>query len=137
LAGDPEIIVVNEIDEAVVVRQVSFNGCVWPQLLTFEDATSPRQCLPGADRVHFQRFDAESYCTTHVADGDLPELCFCDEDDAPPDDPFDLGIVDRTPLWFNYQTTYEVEAQRGDFVRVVLRLGEHEQDFGVLGPYGH
>ena len=72
-----------------------------------------------------------------MADGDLPELCFCDDSDAPPEDPFDLGVVDATPLWFNYQTTYEVETSHGDFLRIVLHPDELEQDFSVAGAYGH
>ena len=133
----PEVIVVNEIDEAVLVREVSFNGCTWSEMLWYEDATSAGRCLPGKDHIHVQRFDAENYCTEQVEDGDLPELCFCDQESAPAEDPFDLGIIDRTPLWFNYQTTYDLEVGYGDFVRVVLRAGDLEQDFSVTGPYGH
>jgi hypothetical protein len=136
-AFDPEVVVVNDIDEAILVRQVSFNGCLWPSLVAHGEATPPGRCLPGADRVHFQRFDAEQYCRNQVADGDLPELCFCDEQAQPPDDPLELDIIDRTPQWFNYRTDYEVEVERGDVVRIVLEADALEQDFSVAGPYGH
>ena len=82
----PEVVVVNQLDEAILVRQVSFSGCLWPGVLSYGEATPPERCLPGTDRIHLQRFDAERYCADHVADGDLPELCFCDDSDAPPAD---------------------------------------------------
>ena len=133
----PEVVVVNELGEAVLVRSVSFNGCKWDEMLAHEQATSPGRCLPGEDRVHFQRFDAATYCREQVDDGNLPGLCSCDGEDVNPTDPFDLGIISQNPLWFNYQTVSSKQVEYGSFDRFVLRQNDLEQDFSVPGPYGH
>lgn len=135
--ADPEVIVVNEVGEDVLVRAISFNGCKWDAVLAHEQATPPQFCLTGEDRVHFQRFHASQYCERQVADGNLPDLCYCDEALAPEKDPFDLGIINRTPAWFNYQTVTIKRVEHGDFLRIVLTPDDLEQDFSVMGPYGH
>jgi hypothetical protein len=56
----PEVAVRNETAEHYLVRNVSFNGCLWDAVLGYGEATSPGQCLPGADRVHFQRLDTRA-----------------------------------------------------------------------------
>lgn len=133
----PEVVVVHELGEAVLVRQLSFSGCLWTETLSHEQASAPGRCLPGSDRVHLQRFDAASYCTRQAEDGNLPELCLCDPAAAPAADPLDLGILDAEPHWFNYQTSAVFELAYGDFARIVLRTEDLEQDFSVPGPYGH
>jgi hypothetical protein len=133
----PEVVVVNEIADTVLVRSISFNGCKWDEMLGHEQATSPGRCLPGTDHVHFQRFDAADYCQQQVEDDNLPALCFCDEQDAPAEDSHDLGIIDRSPLWFSYQTVSTKRVQYGSFHRFLLRSDDLEQDFSVPGPYGH
>ena len=133
----PEVVVVNELEDSVLVRNISFNGCKWDEMLAHEDATAPGRCLTGRDQVHFQKFDAAQYCRTQVEDDNLPGLCFCDAEDAPPTDPHDLGLVSQSPLWFNYQTISQHEVEYGSFHRFVLRPDDLEQDFSVPGPYGH
>lgn len=133
----PEVIVINEIGEAVLVRDISFNGCLWDEVIAYEEATSPGRCLAGADRVHFARIDATSYCRDQVDDGTIPELCFCDPEDEPDDGPMDPGLINETPEWFNYQTITEYRAETGDLLIVRLVSEDMEQDFSVTGPYGH
>lgn len=135
--GAPEVIVVNEMGEDVLVRAISFHGCKWDVVLAHEQATSPQFCLAGEDRIHFQRFHAGEYCERQVDDGNLPGICFCDEGSAPDEDPFDLDLINRTPMWFNYQTVSIKRAGEGAFERFVLTPGDLEQDFSVVGPYGH
>lgn len=133
----PEVIVVNEIEDDVLIRSISFNGCQWDAVLALGDATSPQFCLPGEDRVHFQKFDAGEYCHRQVEDSNIPDLCYCDESARPAEDPFDQGIIDREPVWFNYQTISVKHVQEGSFHRFILSADDLEQDFTVPGPYGH
>ena len=133
----PEVVVVNELGEAVLVRNVSFNGCKWDAMLAHEEATAPGSCLPGTDHVHLQRFDAAAYCQAQVEDDNLPGLCLCENEDAAPEDPHDLGLISQSPLWFNYQTISGKQVHYGSFYRFVLTGDDLEQDFSVPGPYGH
>jgi hypothetical protein len=133
----PEVIVINEIDESVLVREISYSGCLWDGVLAFGEASSPGRCLPGDGRVHFARLDSMSYCREQVDDGTIPELCYCDPADAPEEDPLDSGLINETPQWFNYQTLTSYQAEAGDLLIVRLTLEDMEQDFSVPGPYGH
>jgi hypothetical protein len=120
----PEVVVVNRIGERVLVKNASFSGCAWDQVLAYGDATAPGRCLPGEDRVHFQRLDLASYWAEQ-------------EEDAAVDGGIDDGLTDETPNWFNYQTVSVHHAEHGDFLLVELTTGDMEQDFSVPGPYGH
>jgi hypothetical protein len=133
----PEVIVINEIGDEVLVRDISFSGCLWDEVLAYGEASSPGRCLPGEDRIHFARFDAKSYCLEQVDDDTIPELCACDPEDQPEEDPLETGLVNETPQWFNYQTLTLYRAGSGDLVVVRLTLEDMEQDFSVPGPYGH
>lgn len=133
----PEIVVVNNTSERVLVRNVSFNGCLWPEVLAYGEATSPQRCPPGSDRVHFKKFDAEKYCQQQAEDGTLDGICPCDGGVAVPAEPVDPGLTEAVPLWFNYQTLSEHSAGYGDFQRIELTLTDMEQDFSIPGPYGH
>lgn len=104
----PEVVVVNRTAPSVLVRDPSFSGCLWPTVLAFGEATVVGRCLPGRDRVHFQKLDLAA-----------------DAETTP------------TPTWFRYQTVNVREVDYGDFSRLELHLGELEQDFSVPGPYGH
>ena len=106
----PEVIVVNRTSEAVFLRNVSFNGCLWSTVLAYGDATSPAPCLPGKDRVHFQKLDTQAVCE--------------EEDDG-------------EPLWFNYQTVSIKNAGYGELLVVEITLDDMEQDFSAPSPYGH
>jgi hypothetical protein len=109
----PEVVVVNELDVSVLVREVSFNGCKWDTVLAFGEATSPQSCLSGDDRIHFQKLGAAA---------------------SDPDDP---TAADDEPVWFNYQTSSLKRVDDGSFSRFVLTPDDLEQDFSVPGPYGH
>jgi hypothetical protein len=112
----PEVVVVNNTAEHVLLAEVSFNGCRWNGVLGFGDATEPRRCLPGSDRVHVKKFDADS---------------------VPEPDAMDPGLQDPVPRWFAYRTVTTWEAGAGDFRVIEVVLDDLEQDFSVPGPYGH
>jgi hypothetical protein len=134
----PEVIVVNRLGDAVQVKQVSFSGCLWDEILSNDAASSPGRCLPGEDRVHFQKFDAASFCQTQAKDGTIDGVCPCHSDtSASQASVVDSGLTNVTPLWFNYQTLATISVGYGDFRRIELRSGELEQDFSIPGPYGH
>ncbi len=103
----PEVVVINNTGESVQLRDVSFNGCLWTEVLAYGEATSPQRCPPGTDRVHFKKLDAAKYGGQGA------------------------------PLWFNYQTTSEHSADYGDFQRIEISPSDMEQDFSIPGPYGH
>jgi hypothetical protein len=113
----PEVVVVNRTNPALLVRNPSFNGWVWETVLAYGQATSPGRCLPGADRVHFQRLDVAAYAAS--ADGGVG----------------DAGLV--TPTWFNYQTVATRRVDYGDFRILEITSDDLEQDFSIPGPYGH
>ena len=133
----PEVVVVNELGEPVLVRSVSFNGCKWDGMLAHEKATPPGRCLPGADHVHLQRFDAADYCRDQVEDDNLPGLCLCEPTEPTSETASDLELISQSPLWFNYQTISTKQVEYGSFYRFVLAPDDLEQDFSVPGPYGH
>jgi len=128
----PEVVIVNRTADTMLLRNPSFSGCIWNVVLSNGEATSPRRCLPGRDRVHFQRLDAESYCGTRVASCALPGLPSCDGGAA-----LDGGAADTTPVWFNYQTLSRHEISYGGFYRFEVGPDDMEQDFSIPGPYGH
>ncbi|MFH1434169.1 MAG: hypothetical protein ABIJ56_00495 [Pseudomonadota bacterium] len=135
--ASPEVVVVNMTDGHVLLRNVSFNGCRWNAVLAYEESTSPGRCLTGDDRVHFEKFDARTYCGEQVDDGTIDELCFCGEEDRPADDPMDPGLINEEPTWFNYQTLSVKRVDYGEFHVFEITLDDMEQDFSVPGPYGH
>ena len=132
----PEVVVTNNTEEYILIRNISFNGCKWDETLAFEETSSPGRCLPGSDRIHFQRFNPKNYCIEQVDDGTIEELCFCNEEDDPADDPMDTGLINEEPLWFNYQTKQSFDIS-GGFHTFELTADDMEQDFSVPGPYGH
>ncbi len=134
----PEVVVVNRTAEHMLIKNPAFNGCAWTTVLAFGAATAPGRCLPGEDRVHFQRFDAQDYCQEQAEDGTLSGVCPCNGELAEaPDGGMDPGLVNVVPTWFNYQTSSRVQAGYGDFRRVEITLDNMEQDFSLPGPYGH
>jgi hypothetical protein len=128
----PEVVVVNLTSPAVLLRKVSFNGCVWEGVLAYGEATSPGRCLAGEDRVHFEKLDAHAYAREQAAEG-LHDDCGCaDAEPSPPEE-----RPDEQPRWFAYQSTAPRQAEWGGLHRVEIRLDAIEQDFSVPGPYGH
>jgi hypothetical protein len=137
----PEVVVVNKTGEHVLLKDISFSGCIWGAVLAFDEATAPQRCLPGNDHIHFKKLDAHSYCAEQVEDGTVDGLCLCnpdtdvtDEDDTPA---VDEGLINSEPNWFNYQTLSFHQVEYGDFLRIEITLDNLEQDFSVPGPYGH
>ncbi len=134
----PEVVVVNRTGEQILLKGLSFNGCLWDEVLAYDEATSPGFCLPGKGRIHFQKLDAKTYCKEQVADGTIDGLCPCDTDASPVTKrEIDPGLVDETPNWFNYQTVSVKRVEYGDFYLFEITKGDMEQDFSVPGPYGH
>jgi len=134
---EPEVVVVNMTGERILIRGVSFDGCKWDQVLAYGEASFPQRCLPGSGRVHFKKFDIEAYCRQQAQDGTADGLCLCDGGKPTDTPPMDDGLIDETPLWFNYQSISIKRAEGPGFYRFEITLDDMEQDFGVPGPYGH
>lgn len=60
----PEVVVVNRTSPERVLRDPSFSGCRWSATLAYGEATTVQACLPGADRVHFEKLDTTTDGTT-------------------------------------------------------------------------
>jgi hypothetical protein len=131
--ADPEVVVINNLAEDVMVRDPSFGGTVWNTVLRSGEATSPRRCLRGDYRVHFKKIALHDYCRNQARYGLIDSLCMCDSSWISSD----TDIIDATPNWFNYQTRSSREAGYGDFIVFELTSGDMEQDFSTSGPYGH
>lgn len=116
----PEVVVVNDIAPEILVKDASFSGCAWPEVLAYGDATSPGRCLPGEDKVHFQKLDLAAYAEESELDAGV-----------------DSGLVTDDVNWFNYQTVTVHRVDYDDFVIFELTRDDMEQDFSVPGPYGH
>jgi len=116
----PEVVIVNEIAPEILVKDASFSGCAWPEVLAYGDATRPGRCLAGEDRVHFEKLDIGAYVDESASDAGV-----------------DSGLVADDVLWFNYQTVSAHRVDRGDFAVFTLTRDDMEQDFSVPGPYGH
>jgi hypothetical protein len=129
----PEVVVVNRTADHVLIKDVSFNGCAWDEVLAYGEATSPGRCLPGSDRVHFRKLDAQAYCRDQVEDGTIDGLCACDGT-VGSEDP---ELVDTVPAWFAYQTVGAWRVDYGEIHVIEIGLESIEQDFSVPGPYGH
>jgi hypothetical protein len=100
----PEVVVANETHERVLVRSIGFSGCKWDTVLAFGAATVPDRCLPGEDKVHFQKLDIDAYCAEQGRGGVGSESCG-GPSSAVPEAGVDREPPGATPLWFNYQTT--------------------------------
>jgi hypothetical protein len=132
----PQVAVVNQTDEHILIRNISFSGCLWATVLAFDGATSPDRCLPGEDRVRVQKFDAAAYCNQQALDGTIAGICPCDGGSVP-EAGVDPGLANAEPLWFNYQTKSVKHVGYGEFHVFRVTLDDLEQDFSVPGPYGH
>ena len=130
----PEVVVVNRTDEQILIKNASFSGCVWEGVLAYGDATAPGRCLPGKDRVHFQKMDAGAYCLAQAEDRTIEGICPCDTAE---DAGVDTELIDEEPRWFNYRTLSVKHVDYGDFRIYEITLDDIEQDFSVPGPYGH
>jgi len=120
----PEVVVVNKTAEYMQLRNISFSGCLWDTVLAYGESTAVGECLPGEDRVHFERLNAKAYCDRQAEqDADREE----DDGDQETAEPF----------WFCYQTVTVKEVDYGDFRVFEITLDDMEQDFSVPGPYGH
>jgi len=132
----PEVIVVNETEEHILLTDISMNGCFWGSILAKGDGTAPGRCLPGTDHIHFKKFDSHSYCLEQAEDGTIDGICLSDPDAQPSEEMYE-GLKNEEPHWFFYRTFVRKTIERGQFYRFEIRLKEIEQDFDVVGPYGH
>ena len=114
-AANPQEVVVNKLDKAVLVRDVGFNGCAREEVLTYGEAATPGRSLPGKDRIHFKRFNARSYCREQAADGTITGVCSCTDGEQTVGGEMDPGLINETPLWFNYQTVLVKHVNYGQF----------------------
>lgn len=126
----PEVVVDNGLGQPVQITAISFSGCRWQGILAPGEASAPQRCLPGSDRVHFKRFDAQSYFDRAIEDFEENP-----EEYEPTADR--VGFRLPTPLWYNYQTREAFEVDYGGFYRLRVEPDSIEQDFSVPGPYGH
>jgi hypothetical protein len=131
----PEVVVVNRTAAPIQLRNLAFSGCVWDRVLGYGEATSPGRCLPGDDRVHFEKLDTAAYCREQAEDGTIDGLCPCDG--GVPDGGDDAGTTNPVPTWFNYQTVTVHRVGYGEFHVFEVTVDDMEQDFSVPGPYGH
>lgn len=129
----PEVIVVNKTATHIQLRNLSFNGCLWNVVLPFGAATAPGRCLPGEDRIHFQKFDARAWADDQAA-GEPSDVQKTEDGSAVEAEP---DLANEEPTWFNYQTVFTRRVNYGDLVVIEVTLADMEQDFSVPGPYGH
>ncbi len=127
---NPEVVVRNDLGAPVQIRELSFNGCVWPVLLAPGESTSPCACPPGVERVRFKRFDAQAYVN------EILEVIARGGHGYPRSDDR-VGVRLPTPLWFSYRTRSPFALGYGDFQVLRVLPDEIEEDFDVPGPYGH
>jgi len=114
----PEVVIVNRTSEHLLLKDASFNGCVWNGVLGYGDATLPARCLAGEGRVHFKKLDLRAQ--------------------APEAEPSaDAATEPSAPLWFSYRTVSVRRVDYGDFQVLEIGADDLEQDFSVPGPYGH
>lgn len=128
----PEVIVVNDTSPEVLLRKVSFNGCLWEGVLAYGEATSPGRCLAGEDRVHFEKLDARAYAREQATEGMLDDCGYPGCEPVPSEE-----RPDPESIWFAYRSTSTLSAEWGGLHRIEIRLDAIEQDFAVPGPYGH
>ncbi|RJO64413.1 MAG: hypothetical protein C4523_18290 [Myxococcales bacterium] len=138
-AAYPEVVVVNKIDQAVLVRGISFNGCKWDSMLAYGDASTPKHCLPGGGHIGFEKFDPRKYCREQAEDGTIEGVCPCADGDRETveRDSEQPSLAGTEPLWFNYRTVSVKKVGYREFHVFELTADDLEQDFSVPGPYGH
>ena len=132
----PEIAVVNKTGERILIKDISFNGCLWSTVLAYDETAAPQRCLPGKDRVHFKKLDIEAYCREQIENDALDGLCACNNNTVNGNDIENETFIEE-PNWFNYQTVSIKKAGYGDFQIFEITLDAIEQDFAASGPYGH
>jgi hypothetical protein len=136
--GYPEVIVINMTDETILIKNVSFNGCLWPDVIAYEKATSLGRCLPGEGKIHFERLNTETYCQRQAEKQTLEDVCLCNgASEEQNNEMFETQEYNATPLWFNYQTLSIISVDYGDFIVFEITMDDMEQDFSKPGPYGH
>jgi hypothetical protein len=105
----PEVSLTNRTRVDMLLRNLSFQGCLWEGPLAYGESTRPLRCLPGSDRLRLEKHD-------------------------PLDEDFH---ADGRPMWFPYQTVRPRRAGWGESHRFEIRFEELEQDFSAPSPYGH
>lgn len=108
----PEVAVINRTAPAILLRNLSFSGCAWPSVLAHGQATALERCLPGTDRIHFEKLELPREHTEDTS-------------------------ADAPPTWFRYQTRSPRQVAYGEQRVLEVTLDELEQDFSQPGPVGH
>lgn len=108
----PEVAVVNRTAASIQLRNPTFSGCAWAAVLAYGEATTLEHCLPGADRIHFEKLELG---TPSDARSDATAL----------------------PVWFRYQTRSPRQVDYGEQQVFEVTADDLEQDFTLPGPYGH
>lgn len=129
----PEVVIKNSLGESTIIKDISAGGCIYSEVLTYGNTTSPMRCLPGKQKITFKKMDIERYCLTQTEYGNIDGLCLCDGGTPI----LDTDIVSKEPLWYNYMSIKTFDLKRGESYFVELKAEEIEQDFSVPGPYGH
>ncbi|MBN1962382.1 MAG: hypothetical protein JW841_15725 [Deltaproteobacteria bacterium] len=134
----PEVVIVNKTAAPILLRNISYNGCLWESVSQYEEVTSVQKCMPGSDHVYFQKFNALTYYKKLVEDDLIDdfntETYNCD--DVIGECPVDENITSQ-PVWYNYRTSKRFAAKEAGFYTIEIYLEDFEQDFSVPGPYGH
>ena len=131
-ASYPEVVITNRVDDQIVLRDISYRGCLWPVTLQYGESTSPARCLPGHDRIHFKKHDI-------CAKGrDLPAGQLLHDCSALPFEEVAADSADESapPTWYPYQSDVEYRADYGEFHLIEITTAI-QQDFSAAGPVGH
>lgn len=131
----PEVVIANKTAEHLELRNPSFSGCVWERVLGYGETTSVARCLPGSDRVYFQKLDVAAYCRQQAPGSAVAAACSGDAGGEVA--PAEVGQGLAIPTFFNYRTVSVKRVELGEFRVFEVTLDDMEQDFSVPGPYGH
>jgi len=126
----PEVVVQNDLEGPVQIRELSYRGCRWPVLLSPGEATAPCAAQPGADRIHFRKFDAQQYFNDLLVELEQGAHEYPPSDDR-------IGVLLPPPPWFPYQTVSVFEVGYGEYHVLHVRPDDIEQDFTNPGGHAH
>ena len=121
-----EVALRNATEAPLILRHLSFVGCLWEQTLEYGGTTAPHACPPGQGRVHFEKLDTRTPSGWRGgADDDAAARARTADESAP------------VPVWFPYQTRSTYELGYGEFRVLSVTSDDLEQDFEAPAPFGH
>ena len=126
----PEVVVQNDLEGPMQIREISYHGCQWPVLLSPGEATTPCTTWPGSDQIHFRKFDAQQYFNDVLAEIEQGEHEYPPSDDR-------IGVLLPPPPWFPYQTVSAFDVDYGEYHVLHVRPDDIEQDFTNPGGHAH